>query len=394
MKRFDVIVIGGGPGGSTLAALLAKQGRSVAVFERETFPRFHIGESLLPSTMPIFKETGFYDTLAGGDYLLKYGARFLDYRCEDEVYFGFENGFNADIPMAFEVERAQFDQEILAHAQKLGAEVFQPERVKDVALHADHVVVTTNKDKYEGAFVVDATGRESLLGKQMSLREKHQDLNNVAVFAHYGNVRRNPGRDEGDIIVSLLPEKAWSWIIPFKGEKTSVGIVCNAKAYRGGVDMDAYLQSNFDSSPRLKFYMEKSERISEVTMISNYSFHSNKFCGERWILLGDSAVFLDPIFSSGVHVSVTSAKLASIHIMDALKTGTTLQEAGRAEQYQRDLQKGVDRFHHLISMFYNENFVHQMKRTLELPRSREMFTSAVAGDMWNDDNPLFNKGVL
>src|SRR5580692_11378368 len=121
MKKHDVIIVGGGPGGSTLAAFLAKKGYDVGLFERESYPRFHIGESLLPATMPIFKETGFYEKLNSGKYIQIYGARFIDYMTDEEVYFGFEGGFNAEIPSAFEVERAEFDRDILDHAGKCGA---------------------------------------------------------------------------------------------------------------------------------------------------------------------------------------------------------------------------------------------------------------------------------
>ena len=129
-KKYDVIIIGGGPGGSTAGTLLAKKSMSVALFERENYPRFHIGESLLPASMPILKETGFYETLNSGKYIQKYGARFTDYRSDDEVYFGFSDGLNPDIPMAFEVLRSEFDRDILEHAHKSGVTVYQPERVE------------------------------------------------------------------------------------------------------------------------------------------------------------------------------------------------------------------------------------------------------------------------
>ena len=131
-KHYDVIIIGGGPGGSQAGIVLAQAGKKVLILEREEYPRFHIGESLLPATMPLFKETGFYDVLDSGNYIRKYGARFIDYNNDDEVYFGFENGLNAEIPMAFEVERALFDKDILAFAVKHGAELHQPETVLSV----------------------------------------------------------------------------------------------------------------------------------------------------------------------------------------------------------------------------------------------------------------------
>ncbi len=395
MKKHDVIIIGGGPGGSTLAALLAKQNVNVAVFEREDFPRFHIGESLLPSSMPIFKESGFYETLNSGKYIRKYGARFADCTSHDEVYFGFEDGFNAEIPSAFEVERKEFDKDILDNARKQGATVYQPVRVKDVEFLDTHCVVTTNKgDQYEAKFVIDSTGRDAMLGKNNKVRKIHPDLNNVAVFAHYFGVKRNEGKHEGDILIGMLPEKAWSWVIPFKGDITSVGVVCSTKIFNAGTDLEEYLNTMLAKSPRVKEKMAGAERTTEITVISNYSHVSETYTGKRWMLIGDAAVFLDPMFSSGVHMACTSAKLALPIILQCLKENATFDDSGLGQKYKEDIDRGVNRFHSLINLFYKGDFVKDMKKTLTLDNVRKGFTSAVAGDMWNEDNYILQRKVL
>ncbi len=390
----EVIIIGGGPGGSTLGSLLAKKGVDVAIIEREVYPRFHIGESLLPATMPLYKEIGFYETLKSGKYIDKYGARFVDFKSQDEVYFGFRDGFNPDIPNAFEVERSQFDRDILNHASLCGAKVYQPARVKSAQCTKTQATLQTTLGEMTCEYVIDATGRDALFGKQNKLRTAHPDLNNVAVFAHYTGVKRNPGLDEGDITIGLLPNRAWTWLIPFKGERTSVGVVCTSSIFKVGSDLEEYLHTMLSMSERVKDMMKDAERCTEISVISNYSHVSETYCGDRWMMAGDAAVFLDPIFSSGVHVSCTSAKLASEVILKCLKDRLSILDEDRGARYKKELDKGVSRFHNLISLFYGDNFVQQMKKTLTLENSRKAFTSAVAGDMWNDNNFLFQKNVL
>jgi flavin-dependent dehydrogenase len=206
---------------------------------------------------------------SSGRYIEKFGARFVDYQSDDEVYFGFEGGLNPDIPSAFEVERRDFDRDILAHAADMGVHVHQPVRVKETRFHDSHAEVVTTEGTYTCKFVVDVTGRDAFLAKGMKSRKANFDLNNVAVFAHYTGVKRNPGKHEGDIIIGMLPEKAWSWVIPFQGDRTSVGVVCSSSVFRGGADLSAYLDEQVRLSSRLADYMKNAERTSEVTTISN-----------------------------------------------------------------------------------------------------------------------------
>ncbi len=388
-------MIGGGPGGSHLSTLLAQKGLDVALFERESYPRFHIGESLLPASMPLLMETGFYEKLDSGKYIRKYGARFVDYRTDDEVYFGFDDSLRPEFPMAFEVLRSQFDKDLLEHAVEAGVKLYQPVRVKEVVFHDTHGVVKTSQgEQHEAKFIVDCTGRDALIGKQLKMRQLNRDLNNVAVFAHFTGVKRNPGKSAGDIIIGLLPERAWTWIIPFQGEYTSVGVVCSSDVFKGGTDLGEYLNRSLLSSPKMTEYMKDAERSSEVTVISNYSHTSESLVGDRWMLVGDAAVFLDPIFSSGVHVALSSAKFAAETLVKALDHKLTLRQENLHTNYEANVHRGVKRFHSLISLFYGDNFVAQMKKTLTLKNTRMAFTSAVAGDVWNEDNFIFQKNVL
>ncbi len=393
VQKYDVVIVGGGPGGSMAATVLAQAGRKVAIIERETYPRFHIGESLLPASMPLLKETGFYKVLDSGKYIRKYGARFVDYRNDDEVYFGFADGLNAEIPMAFEVERSEFDKDILDYAVKCGADLYQPETVVEFDVSPTGVRLQTDKHRFEAEYMMDVTGRDSLIGKRMKMRQVNADLNNVAVFAHYKGVKRAEGLREGDITIGLLPNRAWTWIIPFKGEVTSVGVVASAK-FVGTPDLQAYLKENLMKSAKVADDMKNAVQVGNFHSIGNYSHTCEKFFGERWICSGDAAVFLDPIFSSGVHMSMSSSKFAAQTLLRAWDGKRPLTDADLGAPYEAKVRLGAGRFKNLILMFYEGHFVERMKKTLVRENMRKGFTSAVAGDVWNEDNFLFQKNVL
>ena len=397
MKTHDVIIIGGGPGGSTAACILAQKGVDVAIIERELFPRFHIGESLLPASMPIFKEIGFYETLNAGKYIQKFGARFIDHRTDDEIYFGFDDSLNPDIPMAFEVQRSEFDKDLLEHARKSGAAVYQPEVVRTIEFESadwEGVTITTDRETYRAHYVIDVSGRDSFIGKKFHLRNVNKDLNNVAVFSHFRNVKRQPGKAEGDIIIGLLPNRAWTWLIPFKGDVTSVGVVCSSSQFNPGEDLGQYLEDRLYSSARIKASMADAVRVSDFTTIGNYSHTCETFYGDRWILCGDAAMFLDPIFSSGMHMSVSSSKLAAETLLQLLPEKGSIKASGLGASYEAYVRLGGGRFRNLIGLFYQGEFVDQMKKTLLRDNLRRGFTSAVAGDVWDEGNFLFQRSVL
>lgn len=394
MKTHQVIIVGGGPGGCVAAAVLAEKGVDVLVLEREEYPRFHIGESLLPASMPLFKEIGFYPKLASGKYIRKYGARFVDYKTDDEIYFGFGDGLNADIPMAFEVERAEFDADLLQFARDKGAQINQPENVVSLGFDETGAWIKTDKDEYQCEYLIDVSGRDSVIGKKLDIRDVNKDINNVAVFAHYKGVKRMPGKREGDITIGLLPNRAWTWIIPFQGDITSVGVVCGSDFFDGERDFEKYLKTRLEESAIVRDFMRPATRHSEIRRIGNYSHTCRKFFGDRWILSGDAALFLDPIFSSGVHMSISSSKLAAEAVLKVLPSKQSLASDSVGANYEKQVRVGAMRFKSLISMFYEGSFVDQMKKTLTRENIRKGFTSAVAGDVWNENNFLFEKQIL
>ncbi len=391
----DVVIIGAGPGGSTLAALLANKGYDVAIIEKDEFPKFKIGESLLPYSSDILRESGAYGLLDSGKYIRKYGAEFVDYREKESVYFEFQGGLDDAHPYAWEVERKEFDHDLLKHAVKCGAKLYQPVNVTAVQETKDPVVIETSAGQIFARFVVDSTGRAAFLGNRMSMRKVNDDFNNVAVFTHFSGVKRREGKRAGDIIIAILPEHSWSWTIPFLDGRTSVGVVCNAKMYKDHPNRLEYIRERLAVHPLFTENMANAEMLLEPGHAANYSYSSDTFLGRNWLMVGDAATFLDPIFSSGVHVSLTSAKLASLALDSALSRRIPdLRETEDGARYQPELKKGVQRFRTMLNMFYSSDYVAQMKKSMARKEVCKAFTSAVGGDMWNDENPLFHLGVL
>ncbi len=392
---FDVSVIGGGPGGSTLATLLARQNFKVALIEKDEFPTFKIGESLLPHSMDILKKSGVFEIIDSGKYIRKYGASFIDYRESDPIYFEFANGLDENHGFAFEVPREDFDKDLMEHAKSQGVEVFQPCTVRQVEMQEEQVTLQTTSGPIQSRFLVDASGRSAFLGKKFQSRQKNDHfINNVAVFNHYRNVKRNVQEKEGDIIIGILPDQSWSWHIPFQGDVTSVGVVCSPDTYKSLSREKDIIGHLLNCHPKFVEMMADSEPLREPQLVSNYSYASDKKIGPRWVMIGDAATFLDPVFSSGVHISLRSAELAAEVLSQALPTNQSLTETVLGQSYEATLKVGVDRFQSLLLLFYKTAFYKDMSKTLKMDVIYKSFTSAISGDMWNNNNCLFRLGIL
>lgn len=392
--EYDVAIIGAGPGGSTLAAILAQQGVKVAIIEKQVFPYFKVGESLLPYSMDILRRSGVFEKINSGKYIRKYGAQFLDHRDASEVYFEFRYGLDDDHPHAFQVERAEFDYDLLKHAASVGAKVYQPENVELISESTDFVEIETDQRIFKVKYLADASGRRAMMGQKLKIRTRNKGFNNVAVFGHFEDLKRPPGRQAGDIIVGILPNKAWSWMIPFEGPITSVGVVVDAVTYKGATFDEAFLRERLNTHPRLIEAMEKARLVRPIQQASNYSESCGDFVGPRWILVGDAATFLDPVFSTGVHVSLQSASFAADVIQEALQKKIGINDTQLGKTYKDRVLLGVTRLKSLLRMFYDTDFVSAMKKTMTRKEAMKSFTSVVGGDAWNDNNELFKMNVL
>ncbi len=396
--RHDVIVAGGGPAGSATASFLRKHGRSVLLLERERFPRFHIGESLLPFAKDLWEELGVLEEI-DRRFIHKPGARFIHNESGEEFTYYFNNAVRPGCPYAYEVQRGEFDDLLLHNARKLGAEVHEESEVRDVVFHPERHsaspgaidgpgvsvrVQPKDGDEYTALaqVFVDATGRDTLLGTRHGLKETDALVTtNMACFTHFENARRQSGTDEGNITIVLF-EGGWWWFIPFLGKLTSVGCVLQKEftlSHRGLSPEDLF-QKALDHSPEMAKLLEGATRVRPIGTTGNWSYRCKQFYGDRFLLVGDAAAFIDPLFSTGVLMAVAAAKFAAKAIDDAFHAGDFSAE--RFAPFEKQALAGADLFKRLVHEFYGENLRKLLLHSEAKPGLAAIITSLLAGDVY------------
>jgi flavin-dependent dehydrogenase len=353
----DVIVVGGGPAGSTTGAFLARAGRRVLLFERELFPRFHVGESLLPATLPVLERMGALSAIAAHGFQVKYGATFHDGETDFQRTFYFLT--NKPWPSySYQVHRADFDELLLDHAAKQGVVVRQRASVESVALDADGVSVAAQHDGQpitaRARFLVDATGRDGLMATKLGRRERIPNLGKVALFAHFRGAERAPGRDEGNIGIYVFDD-GWFWWIPLANNLTSLGCVMHARTVRSWAGpLDGLYAEMIRRCPPVARRLASAERETEIHRVANFSYMNEPLVGDRFLAVGDAVAFVDPIFSSGVHIAIQSGELAARAVDEALADGRFT--AARFVPYQRAVERGLQPFFRFIHKYYEPAF--------------------------------------
>ena len=356
---YDVAIIGGGPAGSIAAALLARAGRRVVVFEREKFPRFHIGESLLPFSMKAFTRLGLHEKFLRAGFMKKFGGEIVGACSETGTKFYFKDGYRSQIDHAYQVTRGDFDKVLLDHAAECGAKVHEQTSVDRVEFSKEDVElgVRSNGSSHsiQARYVIDASGRTSVLGRQFKIKKTYDHLQKLSIFAHYDGVWRAEGID-GTLTVLIRAIDCWFWLIPIAADRTSVGVVLDSETFRKSkLSAGEFLDQALAQQPIIAKRMTNARRVSQVYVEADFSYRSARLRGDRWLLAGDAAGFIDPIFSSGVFLAVFSGELAA----DALNE--VLDHSHKAKRlfprYERAVNRAMDIYLRFVNAWYTKEFI-------------------------------------
>lgn len=361
-EPYDALVVGGGPGGASAAALLARRGRRVLVVERQRFPRFHIGESLIPETNRFLETLGVLDRIAAAGFPIKRGAVIIAPDGEHERYAFFGDAEGIDRPATYEVPRDRFDQILLDHAASSGARVLQGCRARSVSFSEEGVTLRIEDGSGErtvtGRYLVDASGRDGFLAKRLGLREVDPELRQVSIHAWYEGVVPLPPEYSGDARLVATDGHGWAWLIPLDERVTSVGVVVSKERYaalpgRPAERLDALIRA----VPALANLLGSARRVSPARVDGDYSYSTRAYAGDRWLLVGDAGSFLDPVFSTGVLLALASGVEAADSVHRSLAARRPERRARNLfAAYDREQRRKYTFFRRFVTSYYRPEF--------------------------------------
>jgi len=390
-----VLIIGGGPAGSALGAYLSRENLDCLIVEKEKFPREHVGESLVIACNRVLEELNLIDELEKANFPKKYGAAWTttaqnsvfqhdwkDYRLSESVDINFgdrpQAGTNTDY--TYHVDRGLFDKILLDKAEKNGATVYQETVVADITVNDDGVICKAKQKNgmfnIHAEMVVDASGRSTLLGRKLNLKENDPDFNQLAIHTWFNHFDRTVDTHKDFIYVHFLPYKhTWVWQIPITETITSIGLVTHSSHVKNNSRQMAEIFYEFVSSqPNLSSRVNQAEQMKPFKMEADYSYKMKQIVGDRFVLIGDAARYVDPIFSSGVSIALNAARMVSVDIINAVKSNNFRKE--QFSRYDKITQAGCKNWYDFITLYYklnvlftwfvsNEKYKHEVLRFLQ-----------------------------
>jgi flavin-dependent dehydrogenase len=383
----DVLVIGGGPAGSTAAALLAGRGYRVILLEKAHHPRFHIGESLLPANLPLLERLGVAEAVKAIG-IEKWGAEFVSPWHEHKQSFEFADAMDKSMPMAYQVRRAEFDEILIRNASRKNARVVEGCQVREVdflpgntgalaqARHDDGSIETVH-----ARFVLDASGRDTFLGNRFKAKRRNRKHNSAAIYAHFSGAERSPGRAAGNITIFWF-EHGWFWLIPLAGGTASVGAVIwpYYMKTRNKRPLDQFLHETIALCAPLRERLKQAQLASPVEATGNYSYVCDRTHGSNYLLLGDAYTFIDPVFSSGVMLAMHSAFVGADTVDTCLRQPQ--RAAAALKQFDCTMRLGPKAFSWFIYRVTNPTMRNMFMEPRNIFRVKEALLSVLAGDVF------------
>ena len=385
----DVLVIGGGPGGSTAAALLAQRGLSVALLEKDRHPRFHIGESLLPANLPLLDQLGVGEAVRAIG-MEKWGAEFVSpWHAQKTQTFQFAEAWDKSMPMAYQVRRSAFDHILIRNAAAKGARVVEGCTVRDVSFlpagqgaRADAQHDDGTQSTWNARYVVDASGRDTLLANRFKAKQRNPKHNSAAIFAHYAGARRLDGKAQGNISIFWF-DHGWFWFIPLADGTTSVGaVVWPYYLKTRATPLEQFFADTIAMAPELAARLAGATRVSEVQATGNFSYSSDHTHGPGYLLIGDAYAFIDPVFSSGVMLAMQGGFLAADTVETCLRSP---QRAAQAlAHFDREIRRGPREFSWFIYRVNHPTMRDLFMGPRNIFRVKEALLSVLAGDIFGN----------